>query len=168
MKEKAKPIPKGFHSISPILIIRNASEAIEFYENAFGAEIIDRMDRPDGKVMHAALKFGDSIVMLGEECASHEGHEQNCPRSPEDLKGTTVSLYLYVKSVDTLFDQAVKAGAQVVMPVTDMFWGDRAGMLRDPFGHDWFVATHVEDLSPKQIKERMEKSCSQQAEHAKC
>lgn len=161
MKGKTNYISKGYHSVSPILVLRNASQAIEFYQQAFGAEVIERMDRPDGKVMHAAMKIGDSIIMMGEECVPHPGHEENCARSPQDLKGTTVSLYVYVEKADAIFDKAINAGGKVIMPVTDMFWGDRAGILRDPFGHFWTVATHKEDLDPEQIKERMEKFNSQ-------
>jgi len=158
MAKQKRSIPEGYHSITPILVLRGASEAIEFYKRAFDATVTSRMDRPDGKLMHAAMKFGDSLIMLGEECQPHEGHEQNCTRSPSDLQGTTISLYFYVKAVDEVFEQAVKAGARAVMPVTDMFWGDRAGMLMDPYGHSWFIATHIEDLTVQQMKERMEES----------
>jgi PhnB protein len=159
MKKKINYISKGYHSISPILVLRNASQAIKFYQQAFGAEVIERMDRPDGKVMHAAMKIGNSIIMMGEECAPHPGHKRDCVRSPQDLKGSTINLYLYVENADAIIKRAIKAGGKVIMPVADMFWGDRAGMLRDPFGHFWTVATHKEDLNPKQIKERMEKFC---------
>jgi len=160
MKKQDKPIPDGFHTINAILVLRDADRALEFYQQAFGAEVNFRMDRSDGKVGHAALKIGDSTIMLGEECPPHEGHEKDCVRSPADLKGTTVNLYLYVKDVDKIFNQAIQAGGQVMMPVEDMFWGDRMGMLRDPFGHCWSLATHIEDPAPEQIKQGMEKIMS--------
>lgn len=163
MAKIIKPIPEGYHSVSPILIIRGAAEALEFYQKALGARVVDRMDRPDGKLMHASIKIGDSIIMLGEECSQHEGHEENCARSPADLRGTTVNLYLYVPDADTVFQQAVKAGAREVMPVENQFWGDRMGAIRDPYGHIWFIGTHVQDLTPEEIKARAQEQMAHSA-----
>jgi len=156
MAHHVDPVPSGFHSVNPILTVRGADRAIEFYRRAFGAEVTERMDRPDGKVMHATLKIGDSTLMLGEECEPHEGHEEECVRSPADLKGTTVTLYLYADRADAVFDRAVEAGGEGMMPMTDMFWGDRIGMIRDPFGHVWGIASHIEDLSPEEMESRMQ------------
>jgi uncharacterized glyoxalase superfamily protein PhnB len=163
MERKVKPIPPEYHSVSPVLIIRNAADAITFYMKAFDAEVMFRQDRPDGKLMHAALKIGDSVVMLGEECAPHEGHAEECVRAPADLKGTTVNLYLYVKDVDQIFRQALEAGAEPMMPVEDMFWGDRMGMVKDPYGHVWSVATHTQQLTQEQIEARMHEYMAHQA-----
>ena len=162
MKTKIRPIPEGYHSVTPNLILQRAGDAIEFYKKAFGAELSFRQDRPDGRVAHATVTIGDSILMLADECPPHKGHEEECVRSPEGLKGTTVNLYFYVKDVDAAFERAVKEGAQVAMPLSDMFWGDRVGMLKDPFGHFWTLATQKERLSPQQLKERSEKFFSQQ------
>lgn len=157
MAKKVSPIPKGYHSVTPSLVISGAKEAIEFYKKAFLAEKTFYMERPDGKVMHAVIKIGDSILMLADECPPHQGHEVNCPRSPENMKGSTVSFYLYVNDVDAVFDRAVNAGAKAIMPVSDMFWGDRMGTLRDPFGHFWMVATQKEFVNQEQLRERAEK-----------
>lgn len=161
MKSNVNPIPKDYHSISPILVLRDASKAMDFYQKAFGAKVMFRQDRPDGKLMHAALKIGDSVIMLGEECTPHEGHEEECVRSPQDIKGTTVNLYLYVDDADSVFDRAVKAGAEKMTAVEDTFWGDRMGMLKDPYGHVWSVATHTEDLSHEQMEQRMHEFMAQ-------
>ena len=156
MDKKVDPIPQGYHSVSPILVSRNAAVAVSFYQQAFGAEVLFRQNRPDGKLMHAALKIGDSIVMLGEECAPHEGHAEECVRSPADLKGTTVSRDLYVRDADSVYQQAIQAGGAEMMPVQEMFWGDRMGMIKDPYGHVWSIATHTENLTEEQMKERMQ------------
>ena len=163
MAKNVNPIPRGYHSISPILVLRDAHEAIDFYQKAFGAQVMFRQDRPDGKVMHAALKIGDSVVMLGEECSPHEGHEEECVRSPADLKGTTVTLYLYAEDVDGVFQRALKAGAEKLGDVEDMFWGDRMGMVRDPYGHVWSIATHTQDLSQEEMQKRMQEFMAQHA-----
>jgi len=162
MANQVDPVPEGFGTVSPVLSIRGAAEALAFYQKAFGAQVLGQMDRPDGKLMHAALKIGDTVVMMGEECAPHEGHDE-CIRSPADLQGTTVSLYLYVADADSAFKQALAAGAREVMPLTDTFWGDRMGMVRDPYGHIWAVATHVEDLTEEQMHQRMQETFAQQA-----
>jgi len=162
MAKKVDPIPQGYHSVTPSLVIRGAREAIEFYKKVFGAEVISLQDRPDGKVMHATIKIGDSILMVADECPPHQGHETGCVRSPADLGGTTVNLYLYVSDADAVFNKAVAYAAVVSMPVTDMFWGDRVGMFKDPFGHFWAVAAHIEDVSPEKLKEGADKFYSQQ------
>ncbi|SAL28462.1 glyoxalase/bleomycin resistance protein/dioxygenase superfamily protein [Caballeronia sordidicola] len=151
-----KPIPDGMHTITPHLVCKGASDAIAFYIKAFNAVEHSRLPGPDGTVMHAMLGIGDSTLMLGEEF-------ENCGhRSPLALKGSPVTLHLYVNDVDASFAQAVEAGAKVIMPVTDMFWGDRYGQVEDPFGHRWSLATHMRDLSPEQIREGMAASMPQQ------
>jgi uncharacterized glyoxalase superfamily protein PhnB len=150
-KRKVEPIPKGYHSVTPGLAIRNAAQAIEFYKNAFGAKERTRMNGPDGStVMHAELQIGDSRIMVGEEMPQM-GHP-----SPQALNGTPVNLHIYVKNADKVFDQAVRAGATVQQAVNDAFWGDRYGQVKDPFGHSWGIATHKRDLSPKEMKKAAE------------
>ena len=147
MNESVKVIPEGYHSINPHLIVRNAAQAIEFYKKAFGAEERFRMQGPDGKsIMHAELKIGDSIFMLAEESVEMKCH------SPESIGGSPVSMYVYVRDVDAIFNQAVSAGATEMNPVKDQFYGDRSGYLRDPFGHLWSIATHKKDLSPEELR----------------
>lgn len=145
----AKPIPDGMHTVNPHLVIQGAAQAIEFYKRNFGAEEIERMPGPDGRIMHAMLKIGDSMVMLSDEYPEWDS------KSPTTLKGTAAALMIYVPNVDASFAQAVNDKATAQMPVTDMFWGDRYGELTDPFGHRWGIATHKEDLTPEQISERM-------------
>jgi len=143
----AKPIPTGFHSITPHLVIRNAARAIDFYKEAFGAKELSRMPGPDGKsIMHAEIKIGDSIVMIGEE------HPEYGCKSPQQLSGTPVGVHLYVENADDVFQRAVKAGAQPMMPVEDMLWGDRYGKIKDPFGHEWSIATHKRDLTMEEMQ----------------
>jgi len=145
----AKPIPDGYHNVTPSLTVRGADRAIAFYRRAFGAEERMRLASADGtKVMHAELQIGDSIVMLSDE------FPEMGSRSPETLGGTPGSLFLYVDDVDRVFARAVEAGAVAQVPVQDMFWGDRFGRVADPFGHVWGIATHKEDLTPAQIGER--------------
>ena len=149
MPAKAKPIPEGHHTVTPHLIMRDAAKAIDFYKKAFGAEEVFRMPGPDGKtIMHAELKIGNSMIFLADEFPT-----MGCV-GPATLKGSPVTLHLYVENVDTFFNRAVKAGAKATMPVQDMFWGDRYGKLEDPFGHHWSVATHVEDVSPQECAKR--------------
>jgi PhnB protein len=147
----AHPIPSGHHTITPCLIIKGASEAIEFYKKAFGAEEVYRMPfpGPDGekKIGHAALQFGDSKLFLADEFPKHGGFGPT--------GSSPVTIHLYVADADALFARAVKAGATVAMPLADMFWGDRFGKLVDPFGHHWSIAEHLEDLTPDQMQERM-------------
>jgi PhnB protein len=146
MAPQAKPIPDGYHSVTPHLIVRGGTKAIDFYKKAFGAQELHRMLMPDGKLMHGALKVGDSIVMLGEECPEMGG------QSPLALKATPVTIHLYVTDADAAFKRAVDAGATVKMPILDMFWGDRYGQVTDPFGHVWSIATHKRDLSPQEVQ----------------
>jgi PhnB protein len=154
MAEEVSPIPRGYHSVTRKLIVRDAAGALEYYKKAFGAEVTSRHDRPDGNIMHATIKIGDSVLMLADECPPHEGHEQECVRSPADLQGTTTNFYLYMEDVDAVFGCAIEAGGREAMPVSDMFWGDRCGMLRDPFGHFWTVATHTEDVGEEELERR--------------
>ena len=144
-----KPIPEGYNSVTPYLIIRGASRAIDFYKNSFGATEIMRLPGPDGKVGHAELKIGDSVIMLADEGSSQY-------KSPETYGGSPVSLVIYVPDVDTTFKQALANGAKETRAVQDQFYGDRSGNLVDPFGHVWTVATHVEDVSADEMKRRME------------
>jgi len=144
-----KPIPDGYHTLTPYLLIEGATAAIEFYKQAFGAEEILRMDAPDGKIGHAELRIGDSMIMLADVPESS--------KAPKALGGTPVLLHLYVPDADAVFDQAVTAGAEVVAPVTDQFYGDRNGRVTDPFGHQWAISTHKEDLTLEEINERAAK-----------
>jgi PhnB protein len=150
MSDKARAIPEGFNTVSPYLMVRGAAEAIDFYQRAFGAEERYRMATPDGAVMHAELQLGDSIVMLADE------HPQASAKPPQSLGGTSVNIILYVEDVDALFKRAVEAGAKSVADPEDQFWGDRYGKLTDPFGHEWSIATHVEDVSPEEMTKRFE------------
>jgi PhnB protein len=143
-----KAIPEGYQSVTPMFIFKDASKAIEFYKNAFGAQERFVMPGPDGKgVMHAEIQIGNSIIMMGEE------HPQQSCKSAETAGGSPVSFYIYLEGVERAFVKAVEAGAKVVMPVADMFWGDRAGTLQDPFGYSWTLATHVKDLTPQEISQ---------------
>ncbi len=143
-----KPIPDGYHSVTPYLIIRGAADAIEFYQKAFGAKELFRFPTPDGKIGHAEIKIGDSPIMLADEYPSM-GYN-----SPQALGGSPVSLMIYVEDVDTVFNQAVAAGATVKEAVSDKFYGDRIGSLTDPFGHVWHVSTHKEDVSVEEMQKR--------------
>ena len=154
MRTKVNPRPDGFHAVTPYLTVKNASEALEFYKRAFGARERMRMPTPDGKIAHAELQIADSIVMMGEECPEHGSV------SPQTLEGSPVSLVLYVENVDEAFGRAVNAGASVQEAVADKFWGDRAGSLTDPFGHRWMLLTHIEDVSPEEMKKRMAEAFS--------
>lgn len=152
---KVQPIPEGHHTITPHLIVKNGAQAIEFYKKAFGAEERFRMNTPDGSIGHAQLKIGDSLFMLADE------FPQMGALSPESIGGSPVSMYVYVEDVDTIFNQAVSAGASVVNPVMDMFYGDRWGHLKDPFGHFWSIATHKKDLTPDELQKAAEKAFSE-------
>ena len=157
MAGQVKPVPTGYHTVTPYLTLSDASGAIDFYKRAFGASELFRMDRPDGKIGHAEIKIGDSIVMLADESPRSDS------RSPQSLGGTTAGIFLYVENVDAVFDTAVKAGAKVHQPLTNMFWGDRFGGLTDPFGHSWALATHIEDVAPEEMEKRMQAAMSQAA-----
>ncbi len=149
MSDKVKSIPEGYHSLTPYLVIDDAARAIEFYKEAFGAQELMRFDAPGGKVGHAELKIGDSIIMLADECT------ESPQRAPQSLGGTSVGLMLYVEDVDKVVDRAVSAGAKLERPVKDQFYGDRTGGVVDPFGHSWYVATHVEDVAPEELHRRV-------------
>ena len=150
-KPAVKPIPEGMHSLTPLLICAGATDAIEFYKKAFNAIEESRLPGPQGKLMHAMLRIGDSALMLTDEMPEMGG------LGPKSLKGSPVVIHLQVKDVDAVVKQAVAAGAKITMPVAEMFWGDRYGQLEDPFGHHWSVATHTRDLSPQEIQEGMAK-----------
>jgi len=143
-----QPIPEGYSTISPYLAVDDAAEAIAYYKKAFGAEETVRMDAPDGRIGHAELKIGDSHVMLSDPFPDAS------TTPPKELGGTSASIFMYVEDVDAVVQQAVGAGATVRMEVEDQFWGDRFGSITDPFGHNWSIATHVEDLTPEEIEER--------------
>jgi PhnB protein len=147
--KRVRAIPAGFHTATPGLTVRGAAEAIEFYKRAFGAQELMRMPGPDGKsLVHAEIKIGNSVIFLNDEMP-----DMGC-RSPQTLGASTAALHLYVPDVDAAFKRAVEAGAQVKMPVADMFWGDRFGRVADPFGHEWGLATHKEDLTPQAMAKR--------------
>jgi uncharacterized glyoxalase superfamily protein PhnB len=149
MAQSTKRVPDGFHRLTPHLVVANAAAAIEFYKKAFGAVELRRMPGPDGKsVMHADLQIGDSHLFLNDE------FPQMGALGPKALKGTPVTLHLYVQDADAQWKQAVAAGAEVVMPLADQFWGDRYGILRDPFGHMWSIGSHMEDLTPEEMMKR--------------
>jgi uncharacterized glyoxalase superfamily protein PhnB len=148
---QVKPIPAGMRTVTPHLVCAGAAEAIEFYKRAFGAVEAARLPSPQGKLAHAMIRIGDSAVMLVDE------FPEMGALSPTSLKGSPVTIHLYVEDVDATVARAVKAGAKVTMPVADMFWGDRYGQLVDPFGHRWSVGTHVRDVSMEEMRQAMQK-----------
>ena len=150
-QSQVNPIPEGMHSVTPYLTCAGAADAIAFYTKAFGATEIMRLPGAQGLIMHAQIKIGDSVIMLGEEC-----QERNA-LGPKARKGTSVTMHLYVKDADAAFATAVAAGATVKMPLEDMFWGDRYGVLEDPFGHQWSLATHVRDVGREEMQQAMQK-----------
>jgi len=154
---KVDPIPHGYHSVTPYLFIKGAANALDFYKKVFGATERVRMPGPNGRVMHAELQIGDSIVMLADE------HPEMGARSPQTVGGASSSLHVYVQDVDAIAQKAVEAGAQLTRPVQDQFYGDRSGTIIDPFGHMWSIATHIEDVAPEEMKKRMAKVVSQAA-----
>jgi len=145
-------LPDGYRTVTPYLIIRDAAKAIEFYKKAFGATESSRMPMPDGKIAHAEIKIGDSMIMISDENLAWG------TKSPQTLNGSPVGIFLYVPDVDATCKQAIASGATEVMPVSDQFWGDRYGKVLDPFGHQWNIATHVEDLTSEEIGERAAKA----------
>ena len=151
---KVSPIPKGYHSITPYLVIKGAAQAIEYYKKVFGATEVVRMNAPDGKVGHAELQIGDSRFMLADENPSMGAGYT----SATSIGNSPVSLYLYLPDVDKAIERAAAAGAKILKPAQDQFYGDRSGFIQDPFGHLWGIATHVEDVSPEDMKERMKKA----------
>ena len=156
----AKAIPDGYHSVTPSFTFKDSQKAIDFYKKAFGAKVLDVMKYPDGRrTMHATVQIGNSIVMMGDEMPGSE----NCAKSAETTGSSPISLYVYVTDADAAFKQAVAAGAKAAMPVADMFWGDRAGSIKDPFGYSWMIATHKQDLTPAQISKGAEAFFAQMA-----
>ena len=169
-----KPVPEGYHTLTPFLTVKDAVRAIEFYKQAFGAQERGVAKGPDGKVMHAELKIGDSIVMLSDESGLLAAPAaldlllaQHGVLSPQSSGGAGMGLHIYVDGVDAAFDRAVKAGAQVEMPVSDQFWGDRYGKLKDPFGHKWSIATHTKDMSADEMKRSMDEAMKNMAQPEK-
>ena len=161
MAQAAKPIPEGFRTVTPLLVCRGAEKALEFYKNAFGAEI-QSVSKDDGQhVTHAQIKIGDSIVMLTEEFPSY-----HC-LSPLSLNGSPVTLHIYTTDADAAFAKALAAGAQVTMPLMDAFWGDRYGQVTDPFGHHWSIATHKQELTPEEKHAAAQKAFAEMAKHQK-
>jgi len=143
---EVKAVPPGFHTLTPHLTVRDADKALEFYKNALGAEVLHVARMPDGKVMHAGLRIGDSMLMLNEEFPEYGG------LSPLSVGGTGVTIHIYTEDVDAAFNRALSAGAEVKMPLMDQFWGDRYGIVADPFGHKWSLAAHVKDMSPEEMQ----------------
>jgi len=152
MPSKVDPVPAGYHSVTPYISVKGAARALDYYQRAFGAEVLVRMDMPDGRVGHAEIKIGDSHVMLADEMPEMA---DAVAKSPQTLGGTTCGLMIYLEGVDARFKQALDAGGKVKRPVQDQFYGDRTGTLEDPFGHIWTIGTHVEDVSPEEMKKRM-------------
>ncbi len=145
-----KPIPEGYHAVTPYLTVKRAADAIEFYKKVFGATEKNRMNDPKGGIMHAELRIGDSVVMLSDE------HPEMGGKSPESIGGTATSLLIYVENVDDIFRKAITSGARERRPVEDQFYGDRVGTIQDPFGHVWSIATHKEDVKPQEMQKRFE------------
>jgi PhnB protein len=161
MPGTVKPIPDGYHSVTPYLAVNDAAKAIDFYKRAFDAVEVSRMQGPQGKIGHAELRIGDSMIMLSDEMPHAE------TRSPQSLGGTTTNIFLYVQDVDASFNKAVSAGAKATAPPADMFWGDRFGKLMDPFGHSWSMATHKENVAPDEMKRRIDAEMAKMAERQK-
>jgi PhnB protein len=152
-----KPIPEGYHNVTPYLYVRGAAAAIDFYKSVFGATEIVRMAGPNGRIMHAEMKIGDSIVMLGDE------NPQMGVLSPQTVGGFSTGLHVYVEHVDAVVQKMIDSGAKLVRPIKNQFYGDRSASLLDPFGHMWSVATHIEDVAPEEMKKRMTAAMSQTA-----
>jgi uncharacterized glyoxalase superfamily protein PhnB len=146
MSAKVQVIPAGFHTLTPHLVVRNADQALEFYKKALGAEVLNVARMDDGKIIHAALRIGDSMLMLNDEMPEFGA------LSPLANGGSGVTIHIYTDDVDTAYNRAVSAGAQVKMPLMDQFWGDRYGVITDPYGHSWSLATHVKDMSPQEMQ----------------
>lgn len=156
MAGNVNPIPQGYHTVTPYLVVRNGHRALDYYQQAFGATDVKVMNGPGDKIGHAEFKIGDSTIMLVDEMGPN--------RSPQSLGGSPVSIFLYVEDVDSVYDQAVKAGGKGEMPPQDMFWGDRFGRLTDPFGHQWALATHIEDVAPEEMEQRAQKAMAHMAQ----
>jgi PhnB protein len=153
MATKVKPIPDGYHSVTAYLSIKGAAAALDFYKRALGAELVYKLDMPDGKIGHAEIQIGDSRIMLADENDMPDG----ITKSPATLGGTTFGIVLYGENVDARFKRAVDAGAKVVRPLSDQFYGDRSGTVQDPYGHLWTLSTHIEDVGPAELRDRMAK-----------
>ncbi len=158
MADRVQAIPTGFHTLTPHLTVRNAAEALEFYKKALGAEVLHVAKMPDGKIMHASLRIGDSMLMLNDEMPEHGA------LSPLAHNGTGVIIHIYTGDADAVFNRAVSAGAQVRMPLMDQFWGDRYGIVTDPYGHQWSIATHVKDISPEEMQKIQDAMAAQAKE----
>ena len=155
MANKAQAIPKGRHTVTPSLFVAGAAKAIDFYKKALGAEELMRFPMPDGTIMYAEIRIGDSIIMLGDEMPEQGG------RGPKSIGGTPVSFFVYGENVDAAWKRAVDAGAKPIVPLADQFWGDRTGCLEDPFGHQWWLAQHIKDLTPEELRKSAESFFSQ-------
>jgi PhnB protein len=155
MAKAAQAVPRGYHTVTPSIVVAGATKAIDFYKKALGAEEVMRFPGPGGTIMHAEIRVGDSVVMLADEMPEQGG------RSPKSYGGTPVSFFVYKDNVDAAWKRAVDAGAKEIMPLQDMFWGDRTGCLEDPFGHRWWLAQHVQDLTPEEIQRNAEVFFSQ-------
>jgi PhnB protein len=147
-KKKVTAIPKGYNCVIPYLVVNNAAKAMEFYKKIFAAKEVMRMEQPDGKIGHAELKIGDSKIMLADECPEMGAY------GPHAGVNASISIHVYIKNVDDVVEKAVSLGAKINRPVQDMFYGDRSGSIEDPFGHKWFVSTHIEDVSKAMMKKR--------------
>ena len=152
MPEQVKGVPPGFHTLTPHLVVRKAEQALEFYKNAFGAEVLHVAHMPDGKVMHASLRIGDSMLMLNDEFPDYG------TLSPLSTGGSAVTIHIYTENVDAAFNRALSAGAQVKMPLADQFWGDRYGVVADPFGHKWSLGAHIKDMSPEEMQREQDRA----------
>jgi PhnB protein len=161
MAGQVRPIPEGYHSLTPYLTVTDASKAIEFYKRAFDAREIMRMPMPNGKIGHAELRIGDSVIMLADEMPGSD------KRAPHSVGGTTAGVFLYVNDVDATYQKAVSAGGKAVQQPQDMFWGDRFGKLTDPDGHSWSLATHKEDVAPEEMKKRADAFAAKMAAQQK-
>jgi len=157
MAKTTQGIPKGYHTVTPSIFVSGAAKAIDFYKKALGAEERMRFPAPDGSIMHAEIQIGDSIIMLGDEMADQGG------KSPRTLGGTPVGFFVYKEDVDAAWKRALDAGGTVVMPLEDQFWGDRAGCFEDPFGHRWWLAQHLRDMTPDELKKAADSFFSQAA-----
>jgi PhnB protein len=155
MAKATRAIPQGFHTVTPSIVVAGAAKALDFYKKAFGAEEVSRFPGPDGSVMHAEFKIGDSVIMMGDEMPEQGG------RGPKSIGGSPVSFFIYGENVDADWKRAVDAGATVVMPLADQFWGDRTGCLEDPFGHKWWLAQRTQDLSPDELRQAADAFFSQ-------
>ena len=159
-KKAQQAIPKGYHTVTPSLVVAGAARAIDFYKKALGAEEIMRFPGPDGKIMHAEIRVGDSVIMLMDEMPEQGG------KGPKSFGGTPVGFFVYGDNVDAAWKRAVDAGAKEIMPLIDQFWGDRSGCLEDPFGHKWWLAQHIQDLTPEELQKSAESFFSKQLQPA--